>query len=98
MYRPEKITLPDNFANRLPLPVQRLRKQLAQRTAKRAHQLAFAVSEQKARAVIALTLGLINFFDDQIGRLIENLKATREYENTIVVFNSDHGETLATTG
>ncbi len=45
-----------------------------------------------------MTLGLITFFDDQIGRLIDNLKATGEYDNIIVVFTSDHGEFLGDCG
>lgn len=82
----------------MPLPAQKLHDQLAQGTANREHQLAFAVSEDEARAIIAVTLGMITFIDDQVGRLIDSLKATGEYENTIVVFNSDHGDFLGDYG
>jgi len=36
--------------------------------------------------------------DDQIGRVLEALRATKAYENTIVVFSSDHGEMLGAHG
>ncbi|MEK6793759.1 MAG: sulfatase [Spirochaetota bacterium] len=35
---------------------------------------------------------LISLIDDQFGRLIETLKRTGQYENTIVVYTSDHGD------
>ncbi|MWB79062.1 sulfatase-like hydrolase/transferase [Pseudooceanicola sp. 216_PA32_1] len=98
MYRPEDITLPDTFANRMPLPARNLHQQLADGTAMRGHQLAFAVSEDEARAIIAVTLGMITFIDDQVGRLVSTLKATGDYDNTIIVFNSDHGDFLGDYG
>ena len=36
--------------------------------------------------------------DDQIGRVLDALKATNAYENTIVVFTSDHGDLLGAHG
>lgn len=36
--------------------------------------------------------------DDQIGRVIEYLKETGLYENTIIVFTADHGEMLGSHG
>lgn len=38
------------------------------------------------------TLGMINFLDAKIGELIDTLKETGQWEDTIVVFTSDHGE------
>ncbi|MBI4979142.1 MAG: sulfatase [Spirochaetes bacterium] len=35
---------------------------------------------------------LITLIDDQFGRLIDTLKRTGQYENTIVVYTSDHGD------
>lgn len=37
---------------------------------------------------------MISYFDEQIGKLIEKLKADRLYENTILVFTSDNGPTF----
>ncbi len=36
--------------------------------------------------------------DREFGRIIEQLKAMGEYENTIIVFTSDHGETMTSQG
>ncbi|MFV0268586.1 MAG: sulfatase [Draconibacterium sp.] len=40
----------------------------------------------------------INGVDDQIGRVIEALKKSGLYENTIIVFSADHGEMLGSQG
>ncbi len=37
-------------------------------------------------------LGMIRLIDDQVKRLIESLKATGQFENTLVVILSDHGD------
>ncbi len=53
--------------------------------------------EAKSMAVYA---GMIEAMDAHIGRLIEHLKATGRYENTVFIFTSDNGaeptDTLAT--
>ncbi len=36
--------------------------------------------------------------DNEFGRLVETLKALGEWDNTVVVFTSDHGETLCSQG
>ncbi|TAJ12817.1 arylsulfatase [Marinilabiliaceae bacterium JC017] len=36
--------------------------------------------------------------DREFGRIVQQLKAMGEYENTIVVFTSDHGETMCSQG
>ncbi len=36
--------------------------------------------------------------DREFGRIVQQLKAMGEYENTIVVFSSDHGETMCSQG
>ena len=52
----------------------------------------FPVSEIKAsRAAYA---GSISFVDEQIGRVIDVLKKSGQYENTFILFCSDHGEML----
>jgi arylsulfatase A-like enzyme len=43
---------------------------------------------------MALTAGMITMVDDEVGRLIEVLKDTGQYENTVICFNSDHGDYL----
>lgn len=98
MYKPEDIVLPENFDCRMPQPAKNLHAHLASGTAQREHQLAFAVSEDEARAIIAVSLGMITFIDDQVGRLIAQLEEIGELDNTIIVFNSDHGDFLGDYG
>ena len=50
------------------------------------------------RAIKAYYYACISFIDFQVGRLIEALKSTGQYENTIVIFTSDHGEYLGDYG
>ncbi|MCY4217266.1 MAG: sulfatase [Flavobacteriaceae bacterium] len=40
----------------------------------------------------------VNGVDEQIGRVIEKLKSLGLYDNTIIVFSSDHGEMLGSHG
>lgn len=42
--------------------------------------------------------GFMSSIDEQIGRLIEYLKKTGLYENTTIIFSSDHGESLGIHG
>ncbi|RIH63289.1 DUF229 domain-containing protein [Mariniphaga sediminis] len=41
---------------------------------------------------------MVNGVDEQIGRVIDQLKQIGLYENTIIVFSSDHGEMLGSHG
>ena len=43
---------------------------------------------------MALTAGMITMIDDEVGRLVEMLKKTGQYDNTVICFNSDHGDYL----
>jgi arylsulfatase A-like enzyme len=51
-------------------------------------------SEQTLRAMRALYYGNISFIDHKVGELIDSMKAAGTYENTWIVFSSDHGEML----
>lgn len=42
--------------------------------------------------------GHISAIDDQIGRLISLLKTTGQYEDTIIIYTSDHGDMLGSQG
>ncbi|WP_338394841.1 sulfatase family protein [Fulvitalea axinellae] len=42
--------------------------------------------------------GMVKCIDDNVGRLIKKLKAMGQYDNTIIVFTSDHGEYLGEHG
>ena len=41
---------------------------------------------------------MCDFIDVQVGRMLESLRKTGQLENTIVIFHSDHGESLGDHG
>jgi arylsulfatase A-like enzyme len=53
-----------------------------------------ALGERDLRQLRATYYGLITQVDEAIGRLVAYLKATGEYETTLIVFTVDHGEML----
>jgi len=52
------------------------------------------LSDQDIRQIKATYYGMMSEVDAQIGRLINHLKQTGAYDNTLIVFTSDHGEQL----
>ena len=56
------------------------------------------MSEYDHRMVKAAYWAMCDLIDAQVGRLIATLKETAQYENTIVVYMSDHGEMLGDHG
>ncbi len=46
------------------------------------------------RRISAAYWAVITFIDNEVGRIIHTLKETGQYENTIIVFTSDHGDML----
>lgn len=53
-----------------------------------------ATSELDLRQVRATYLGMISEVDAQLGRLFDHLKQIGSYEDTLIIFTSDHGEHL----
>ncbi len=52
------------------------------------------LDRQTMRYARAAYYGMINYVDDQIGRLINALKRNKLFNNTFILFTSDHGEML----
>lgn len=50
------------------------------------------LTEPLMRRITAHYYGTISHMDDHIGRILEELKRSGRYENTIVIYASDHGE------
>lgn len=57
-----------------------------------------APEDYDARQVKAYYYAMIEQIDHQLGRIINILKETGQYENTIIIFTSDHGELLGDHG
>ncbi|MGH7927173.1 MAG: sulfatase family protein [Candidatus Binatia bacterium] len=95
MYAPADISLPASFfGGEHPLPphLQQLYNEREQGKANRDGQRTFAITERETREAIALTYGMITMIDDAIGRILSCLAASGLAENTIVMFNADHGD------
>ncbi len=52
----------------------------------------FSPDEDQFRHALAAEYGMIALIDDQIGRVLTKLDETRQADNTIIVFTSDHGD------
>ncbi len=53
-----------------------------------------SLSEGDLRQLRATYYGMMSEVDAQVGRLIDHIESTGEYERTLIVFGSDHGEQL----
>ncbi len=51
-------------------------------------------TQHDLKQIAATYYGMVAEVDAQIGRMIDALKATGSYDNTLIVFTSDHGEQL----
>ncbi len=98
MYDPHDITLPTSFGKGTLPPIKAMQEALEEGTDPRDNQSPFAVTQDEARAIIALTYGMISMIDDAIGRVLRQLKETGQAENTVVIFTSDHGDYMGDHG
>lgn len=57
-----------------------------------------AMSDSRQREVVRAYYASISFMDAQVGRIIKTLKEQGTYDNTIIVFTSDHGYALGEHG
>ena len=55
-------------------------------------------SDYDARRMIAAYYAQIELIDNQVGRMLDQLEATDQRDNTIVIFTSDHGGILGDHG
>lgn len=98
MYDPNEITLPPSFHMADLPPLRAMKDALTQGSDPRDNQNPFAVTEDEARAIIALTYGMITMIDDAIGRVLKHLDDLGLAENTVVIFTSDHGDYMGDHG
>lgn len=54
--------------------------------------------EQYFREITAVHHGMVKLIDEEIGTIIDKLKENGVYENTLIVFTSDHGDYLGNHG
>jgi arylsulfatase A-like enzyme len=96
MYRPE------DFQNRLPYhahrnptpPMHWLHEQWQNGGSQTTPETAMMASDENISQVMALTAGMITCIDDAVGDIMNCLKTQGLHDNTVVCFNSDHGDYL----
>lgn len=99
MYDPAEVELPPSFhASPRPAHMAALHRLRDAGQANTAGTAAIAVSEEEARAAIALTYGMVSMVDDAVGAILAALAAHGLADNTIVVFMSDHGDLMGEHG
>lgn len=54
--------------------------------------------EEVSKEMISAHFACMSFIDDQIGRVIQTLKETGQYENTVIVLWTDHGNMIGEHG
>ena len=57
-----------------------------------------AVGATDAKTLKAAYYAMIQLIDEQLGRILDTLAETGQRENTVIIFTSDHGETLGDHG
>ena len=92
MYEPDNIPLPNSFGQITTPRLKQVYNLHAEGKHKRKGGFAMPVDEKEARALLALTYGMISFIDDAIGEILAQLETQGLLESTVVVFMSDHGD------
>ena len=97
MYKPEQFPVPEAFTRNDWVPPPHVAAVLQERERGEANlksQFSFGTTPREAQEASALTAGMISMIDDAIGSVLATLGASGRADDTIVVFNADHGEHL----
>jgi arylsulfatase A-like enzyme len=94
MYDPDDflVTLPYEAHKNPPEHYRYIREQYQAGERIAGTEKAFMASDREIREAMALTCGMIAMIDDVIGELQQVLKKQGLDENTIIVFNTYHGD------
>lgn len=98
-YRPEAMAVPESFDRHSNSPphLQWLRDQpKIEGTA--FHTAAMTLNRRQTQEAMALTCGMISMIDDAIGEILQSLDDAGLADNTIIIFNADHGDYLGDHG
>jgi arylsulfatase A-like enzyme len=90
-YDPAKIPLPKNFAPQHPFDH-------GNAGGRDEVLLKLPRDPDEVRAELATYFAVISNLDEQVGRIVAALREARAWENTIVIFSSDHGLALGSHG
>ncbi|MCZ6604644.1 MAG: sulfatase-like hydrolase/transferase [Alphaproteobacteria bacterium] len=95
MYDPAEIELPASFGQvgkDEPAFVRHLRDEFERGEAKQTAVYPFICGERDAREILALTYGMISMVDDAVGAVMAKLAALGLADDTVVIYNADHGD------
>ena len=99
LYHPDEISLPDNIADARegfwskPAFLQNLAANSFKNREQQINRFGFAFDDARLlQRAVASYYALISENDFEIGRMISYLKEIDEYDNTIIVYTSDHGD------
>jgi hypothetical protein len=91
LYDPETIPLPDNFLPQHPFDHGNLQ-------GRDEVLLPFPRTDQDVRADLAVYYAVISHLDQQVGRIVDALRQSGQWQRTILVFTSDHGLAVGSHG
>ncbi len=96
MYSPDDfdVSLPYSAHKNPPKPLQWLRQNWENGGGQTTPQTAMMLDEQQLKEAMALTAGMMAFIDDAVGDIMNCLTENGQMENTVVCYNSDHGDYL----
>ena len=91
---------PDDFELRLPFeahqnptpPMQWLHNNWKGEGGQTTPQTAMMLDEQQIKEAMALSAGMMAFVDDAVGEIIAAIEVSGQMDNTVICYNSDHGD------
>lgn len=90
-YSPDQMRLPANFAPEHPFDHGNLKGRDEQ-------LLPWPRTPGDVKEELAVYYALISHLDEQVGKIFAALKATGQWDNTIIIFSSDHGLAIGSHG
>ena len=96
MYSPEdfEVSLPFDAHKNPTKPMRWLYENWKSSVAQVTAQTAMILSEQELKEAMALTAGMMAFVDDAVGDIVTALEQSGMMNDTVICYNSDHGDYL----
>jgi len=96
MYTPDdfKVSLPFGAHKNPPPPMHWLHDQWKNGCGQATPQTAMMLDDQQIKEAMALSAGMMAFIDDAIGDILSALDANGLQDDTVICYNSDHGDYL----
>ncbi|EDM27275.1 putative sulfatase [Lentisphaera araneosa HTCC2155] len=92
MYNPEDIVLPESISDLFENKFVGKPQFMQDYVANPGDYPMCVADEAKLKRALASYYALITKIDEEIGRVIDHLKETGEYDNTIIFYTADHGD------